>query len=234
MSTLTKVICISLAVYAGNSQAAMITENGSTVSFTYDDSLLDLFGSPVISGDNFFFTPTNFKATSINTGALGFDNTASTTKVTITSLAGNSNKISFVNLTERGNYNQLNVLANPSTAQASVAGQIRALDIASQNEVTDFIHTSAFTQTAANFQTTNWTGTASVNVGSLNTSSIVLTIENLLFAVSPSLGDYAFVEKNFAGLSVVTTSPVPLPAAAWMFGAALFGFLSLSKRQNRL
>jgi len=31
---------------------------------------------------------------------------------------------------------------------------------------------------------------------------------------------------------IVSTSVVPLPAAAWMFGAALFGLLSVARRRQ--
>jgi hypothetical protein len=233
MKTPSKLLCVSLVLFAGAAQSAIITQNGNTVSFTYDDAGLGLFGTPTVSGDSFFFTPTNFKAQSINTGSLGFGNTASTTAVTIKALQ-NTSSIDSISLTERGDYNQMNVVDNTmSHAKVGVGGQIRALDVATQDEVTSQISHAAFATTADDFTTTNWTGTASVDTTSLSSKAITLTIQNLLFAVSPTVGDYAFVEKKFAGLKV-STSAVPLPAAVWLFGAALFGFLSVSKKNRQL
>ncbi|MEQ1531460.1 MAG: hypothetical protein ABL925_19265 [Methylococcales bacterium] len=102
------------------------------------------------------------------------------------------------------------------------------------NEVTDWITPSAAsTQQTSFFPTVNWNATAAADVSSLGSSSVNVTIENILIALSDKFGDLGFIEKKGVVLGA-EVSAVPLPAAVWTFGAALLGFLSVSKRKHQL
>jgi hypothetical protein len=63
-----------------------------------------------------------------------------------------------------------------------------------------------------------------------NKTDVLVTITNSLFAAATG-GSSASISKDLASVSV-TTSPVPLPPAAWLFGSALVGLVSLSRRRR--
>ncbi|MGD8312254.1 MAG: hypothetical protein PVJ66_06625, partial [Gammaproteobacteria bacterium] len=49
---ITATVLTVLSIFSSITQAALITVNGTNVSFTYDDSLLGLFGTPTVFGDS--------------------------------------------------------------------------------------------------------------------------------------------------------------------------------------
>jgi len=63
-----------------------------------------------------------------------------------------------------------------------------------------------------------------------NKTSIDVSIVNSLFAVAFGSGDIAQISKTSASLTV-GVAPIPLPAAVWLFGSALIGFVSFSGRR---
>src|SRR3569832_2621167 len=52
--------------FSGVAFAASVTLSGDSVDFTFDDTLMGLFGQPVLSGDTLSFTPVDFQASSPN------------------------------------------------------------------------------------------------------------------------------------------------------------------------
>jgi len=218
-----KLFVFLVIVFSGSSNAALMTTTGNTVSFTYDDMLLGLFGSPTISGDSLFFTPSNFKA--LRENKAGGKLVSSTFSVRIDSLQGGA--INSVALTEKGDY-----LLEGAKAKVAVLGELRAVDVADPFTTYSANITSAspFTETAFTGPTGKWTASAYLDLPGV--SSVIVNIENILRAKIDrgNTGDeLAFIEKKFAGLSVTT---VPLPQAVWLFGAGLFGLLSVSKRKK--
>lgn len=63
-----------------------------------------------------------------------------------------------------------------------------------------------------------------------NKESIAVSITNSLFAFAFTPLDIARIEKTEASLSV-QIAPVPLPAAAWLFGSALIALVSIQRRK---
>jgi hypothetical protein len=68
-----------------------------------------------------------------------------------------------------------------------------------------------------------------------NVTSINLSLTSILTASTSTLGEYAFIQNKFVGGGLVTieTSPVPVPAAIWLFASGLFGIIGLARRVNR-
>lgn len=219
----TGVFLLSQAL-SGAAYAASVTLIGNNVDFTFDDSLMGLFGQPKIAGDTLYFLPVNFEAQSLNGSGLGF--TRDTINIEVTAHTGwNFNS---VNLLERGDYL---LLGNGS--MVDVTGQIRVFDTAMPlTELVDGI-TPSSPLTMTGVPTKNWDANASVDVSAWNTATkLNVTIENLLLASTTSSNSLAFVEKKFAGLTLITT-PVPEANTYTMMlaGMGLVGFMVARRKR---
>lgn len=214
------IFLLLLLTFFGSSQANVVTINGTNVSFTYEDSLLGLLGTPTVTGDQLFFTPTAFSASA--TGLTSFDLQHSTINIGVSALNGGI--INTVKLIEKGDY-----ISKGGSSHVDAGGQIRVADTtAPLDEVTDFLTLSSpFAQQSNFFPTQNWQASASANALIFGTSKVNVTIENILVALSNAFGDLGFIEKKAVVLGI---SSVPLPACVWLFGTVLLGFLAHCKR----
>jgi hypothetical protein len=79
--------------------------------------------------------------------------------------------------------------------------------------------------------TTSSTGTLGVNNAVFQTplTSVDIVITNSLFAATFGPDSAASISKSLASLTV-TTAAVPVPAAAWLFGSALVGLVTIGRR----
>lgn len=219
------VVALGLAAvsWGGTAAAVPVTVAGTTVSFTFDDALAGLFGTPGVAGDALLFTPTNFKAQAFNSA--GIVSASQTFNVQVSANPGYL--IAAVKLNETGDYYNLG-----SSSAVAVGGQLRVFDLETPlaPALTASIAASqpltAVTSFGA-FATTNWDASASLTLpvsgwggadGAISNANV--TIENILLARSLMLGDAAFIEKKFTGLAIVTT-PVPEPQAYLLFAAGL-------------
>jgi hypothetical protein len=224
MSTFKKIFFAFLFItVSGASNASLVTVNGDTVSFTYDNILSGLFGTPTVSGNSLVFLPAGFKAQSVDGAASEL--TSSTFQVKIDRLDGHH--ISNIALTEKGDY-----LLNGAGAKVGALGELRASDVIFpfQEYVSKIKSVNPFVETGL-ASTTNWVATANLAFASDTISSLYVSIENILFAQSDIKHDIAFIEKKFVGLTVTA---VPLPQALWLFCAGMMGLLSMSKRKKLL
>jgi hypothetical protein len=228
------VLGLSAALLSGSAFAVMVTVAGSNVSFTYDTALLGLYGTPTVSGDSLIFTPTSFFAESTN--GEGFALTNATLNIGITANSGY--QFSSISLTERGDYFLVG-----SDAEVGVTGQIRVFDQDDpiNNEVTDNIAATApfnVVSTLSNITTTNWTANAGVTIPGTGwggndgiVDGVNLTIENLLYASTTTLGSAAFIEKKFAGSTVIISAvPEAETYAMMLAGLGLVGFMARRRR----
>ncbi|MFA5985426.1 MAG: hypothetical protein WC782_15520 [Methylococcaceae bacterium] len=221
-----KILFLLMLTFFSQAQASLVTVNGNSVSFTYDDSLLDLFGAPIVTGDSLYFTPTSFRATGI-----GFvDLVSSTFNIKVSALGNNF--VSSVGLTERGDY-----ISYGASSQVALGGEVRVVDLS--NPLTEVVGqitpTSAFVHQASIFPTKDFEATAGVDFSSIGATSVNITLQNILVALTASFSDIAFIEKKgiilgISSLPIVDGISVPLPAAVWLFGTCLVGFLAYSKR----
>lgn len=210
LKTMKWAAAVGVLALASAAQAVSVTQVGTNVSYTYDDALLGLFGTPTLVGDSLVFTPVDFFAASSN-GA-GFVGTNKTLNIRITANPGY--QFSAVSLTERGDYYLIG-----SDAEVAVGGQIRVIDLDDpiNNEVTGSIAATApldVHTTISGFTTTNWTATASVVVPGAAAGwggadgvvdSVSLTIENLLIKTCSSPAP----PRRAARPSSRRSSPVP-------------------------
>ncbi len=223
------VLGLSAAAWGGAAAAVPITVTGATVSFTFDDALAGLFGTPVAAGDALIFTPTDFKAQALNSAGI----VAASQTFNVQVSANPGYLITAVNLSEAGDYYNLG-----SSSAVAVGGQLRVFDLetplapALTASITASQPLTAVTSFAA-FATTDWNASANVTLPASGwggadgaISNVNVGIENILLARSLVLGDAAFIEKKFAGLAVVTTT-VPEPEAYLLFtvGLGLVGWM---------
>lgn len=224
------VLGLSAALLSGSALAVTTTLAGTNVSFTFDSALLGLYGTPTVSGDSLVFTPTSFSAQSSN--GQGFVMTNATLNIAITANAGY--QFSTINLTERGDYFRIG-----DDAQVAVGGQIRVFDQDDpiNNEVTgSIVATAPFSATTsfANFSASNWTANASATVPGSGwggddgiVSGINLTLENLLIARTSETSSVAFIEKKFAGTTIIISAvPEADTYAMLLAGLGLVGFMA--------
>jgi hypothetical protein len=228
MSSFNKLL-FTLAIVACSASSNAATIYGNNFSFTFEDSLSTLFGTPAVSGDSLIFAPSDFSALSLNGNGQAF--TSSSFVVKIASL--NNKSIDALALTETGDY-----LREGAGAKLAVGGELRAVDLA-HPFVSNVgkITSGPFVETEFGDDTANWEANASLAFSS-DTTSIWVTIQNILRAKTSAVGELAFIQKKFVGLTVVASQDVPvtvpLPQAVWMFGVGLFGLLSVSKRKKLL
>ncbi|MEW6119365.1 MAG: PEP-CTERM sorting domain-containing protein [Pseudomonadota bacterium] len=227
----------ALCLAAAQAQAVPVTLAGTTVSFTFDDALAGLFGTPSVSGDALFFTPTNFKA--ISSSGAGFVSASQTFNVAVTANAGY--QIAGASLTENGDYYNINTNFAGFEGVA-VGGQLRLVDLdapftpAVVGAISATAPLTATTTFPSGFATSNWTATAAAAVplgwGGADgiATAVNVTIENILIASSLNAASAAFIEKKFAGLEIVTT-PVPEPETYAFFLAGLGLVAALVRRR---
>jgi hypothetical protein len=189
---------------AQTASATSVTLSGSTVDFTYDDSLVTLFGTPSVLNDSIYFTPTIFDVTSLNGAGISFTNDL--TNIKVTPKAGFD--LDSISLFERGTY----LLLGPGAKSVEAAGQISAFDLSNPAVFSASSLVSTLT-TATGLPAKYWEASAGID---LDTSAwqegtgINLTIENYLLASTTAPGSLAFMDKSFIGASFAT-SPVPEP-----------------------
>lgn len=214
---------------SGSVFAASVTLSGDTVDYTFNDTLLGLFGPASLSGDTLYFTPTSFKSESLN-GA-GFALSNSTMNIQVSAHEGWA--FSNVALIEKGDYI---LLGGASTAD--VTGQMRVFDL--DSVLTDM--TTSIQATAAldhvGLPTTNWEAGAVIDLSAwADTRAVNVTVQNLLLASTSGASSLAFVDKKFVGLNPAMTaiqiSPVPEAHTYGMMLAGL-GLIGWKIKRRRL
>ncbi len=225
-----------LLLGSGIASAANITLVGTDASFTFDDTLMGLFGTPTLTGNTIFFTPNDFNA--ISTNGSGTVLSSSSMNMIITPNQGTT--LSSIGLQERGVYS-----LSGSGSSVGVGGQIRAFSMVNPIAVQDSMPILTSTDLTVNDNSiNNWVATAGMNLDSAmwqGAGAINFSIQNILKATTVNNVSAALVDKNFAGFSitassgeVVPPSAVPVPAAAWLFGSGLVGLVGVSRRRLRV
>jgi PEP-CTERM motif len=221
-------LLISLCFYLSQTHAATILLSGTNFDVQYDSSTLGSYGSPSISGDVVFFTPTVFKAESLNGN--GFATSSGTINFQI--IPRNNFAIANISLLEKGDY-----ILRGADSFVGISGQTRAFGLSNPLiDVTNPITPSSTLSIATGSQQ-NWLGNSNLNLTRLSLSpseAVNYTVENLLEAYTESAAagpKRAFIEKKFSAFSVAVVSPVPEPAA-WVMMLCGIGFVGLLNRKK--
>lgn len=222
-------LCLSAVLHSPITLAIPLTIAGTHVSFTYEDSLAGLFGTPVVAGDSFYFTPTEFEAQSIGQGLVV---TSETFNVTVTANSGYV--ITSAQLNEEGDYYKLG-----PDGDVAVGGKLIVRDLAAPltSISSSITPTTSLEMTTSldDFELTGWDAIVYVDLpdawGSVD--GINVTIKNVLLAYSPSAGSSSYIGKTFAGLTVAT-SPVPETKHYTMLLAGLGLVGCMVRRKNHL
>jgi len=230
---LQSILLISLGLLIPQVYAAPATLFGANFDVIYDDSLLGLFGAPTLSGNTVFFTPTSFKAESLN--GIGIATANSTLNLRI--IEKNNKSITAFSLVEAGDYRLLG-----SGSFVTIGGQTRVFDLLNPAILDTKQITTTSNLSIVNIPsdptTHNWTSSSLISLSDpkwSDTTSFNYTIENLLTAYTEPTGSgpkLAFIEKKFAGSTislVVTTIPEPDTYAMFLAGLGFMGFISRRK-----
>jgi hypothetical protein len=210
----------------GTAFAASVTLAGNTVDFTFDDTLLGLFGQPGLSGDTLYFTPVDFKSQSLN-GA-GYALTSNSLGIKLTAHSGWS--FSSVDLAEKGDY-----LLLGTGSQAAVSGQLRAFDAAHPlADVTASIQTGNPLDQIG-LATHNWTSQTALDLSAWTAAQTInVTVENILLASTGTASSVAFVEKKFVALTPAMLAVTPVPEAdTYAMMLAGLGLVALAGARRR-
>lgn len=209
-----------LVLGMGSAQAAML--EGDTVWFSFDDSLLGLFGNASVSGDTLSFDPTAFKANAAGPGIV----TVSATTPLITITTKDMWVLDGVELFEQGDY--FRIESGASTTLVGAGGQfiVNGSPVAvSAGGLTEYLTVADVINDG--LSTTGWTASAGV---ALSGDSATVKVQNILLAGLTGGLEAAFIEKKLVEIAVDTTF-VPIPAAVWLFGSALFGLTMVGRRR---
>ena len=206
--------CVLFLIASAAAQAAIITQQGQDVSFTYDDSTL--YGTGTVVGNSIFFSPTSLKAESLNTD--GTVQSIEMLDITVEVKPGNQGgyEITEFQLVELGDY-----LLNGSSSSVTINGDLTVTSNTKTCGGSDCEDSEAFS--AAPLTTvgalTEWTASAGINfadtAGWVSDTSVLAQIDNVLEATSTVNGESAMIQKKAQGVGlVVNPSVVPVPAAA--------------------
>lgn len=221
---------ILLLFFSLTSNAALVSLVGDDVTFTYDDALLGLFGTPTVSGNTLIFNPTTFSATA--TGDVSPVMTLSTINIGVQANDLNS-IVSNTSLTERGDY--LRDLGVPAmggvgpvmNAEVDASGQIR-VSKGIQEVVANIVPDDLSVTDAL----TNWEALAIADVASLGGNILNVFMQNILFADSDATDAIAFIQKSLVALEV-ETQVIPIPPSLILLGSVLIGLFSIGRRKRQ-
>ncbi len=229
MLNLKNAIVLSSLLVVTTAQSAIITQNGTDISFTYDDSTM--FGIGTVVGNSISFLPTNFLAESY--GVATPDSSTDTLKVTIESFTAGYTMDMFT-LAEFGDYR-----LDGATASADASAWF-LVDSATTScggfacTDSDIFSTGPLADTAGVLAAWSLGGTLDLanTVGWGSDTKVILQLQNNLLAKTATAGDVAFIQKKKGGIGI-TVNPVPVPAAVWLFGSGLIGLVGLARRKAR-
>ena len=226
---------LGLASFSTN--AAVVTECGNDVCFTYDNATL--FGSGTIVGNNIFFTPGDFLAESLNGEGVVTSN--ETLNIDVTSKVEGQQWIQGIALIEQGDYK-----LDGTGASADVSGMLAVTsnttldpstaipplfpDGTSPYRIEELFNAGTLADTGGVL--TQWSADALVDLGDAagwgSDSDVNVTVENLLSATTLNSGEEAFVQKKFG---VIGVSVVPIPGAVFLFPSALVALAWFRRRR---
>ncbi len=214
---------------AAPANAAIITACGPNVCYEYDNAqaAVALTGTPSLVGDDMQFLPSAFKAQS--SGGAGWVTATANFIFSRVYTVDPNNEIASFKTFEEFDYE----IITDGQVRAALYTQARSNILSSDGTSTlvNWGPVSGDTGGAQIDDITAWLYPATAFTGAA--SDMAVTIQNTLRAFTDASAEDAFIQKKFT-LTTLTTSPVPVPAAVWLFGSALGLFGWLRRRAARL
>ena len=239
--TLSTVMWGMLGLAAAQAQASICSsyagageswKEGATVCFVYDPNDIDsLYGTPSVSGDTIFVTPTDFKAEALDDSGTAITSGTGTVQI----IAKPGYVLDAINFRELGDYK---MVSSTGSTSVDVDPWLRVFDwtdpLFGQEETMTVPVTGDLTIADGNFH--DWSAAGSFDLTTAawdGKDHVGLTLQNTLTAISTVVGESAFIQKKAIGAGIeVTTSPVPVPAAVWLFGSGLLGLVGVARRRS--
>ena len=237
LSTYATATLAAAAVLTGTAADAAInygTFNGDTVIFANVQEDTDVFGAPIVSGDNLIFTPVDFQVQAeggeieLLDATVGFD-----------LIAQDGFTLDEVNLQETGFYSLIGVGGATTSVTAAIAGTVTFIEaggvaINLANNQAQFSEIFVQDNLGDGMDILNaWSGDIDVDLSDLalaaglssqqaqNITRATFVIDNQLIATSED-GSVSFIDKKGFDAFVVSV-PEPTSAAVILAGAGLLG-----------
>jgi hypothetical protein len=212
---------VSAIAASASASVAWSSPSGTTPTYNYSngESVLGLFGDPLVLANSFVFFPSDFKATASNgssqttTDSLSFDITCKPNQ-----------KVTAVTVNELGDYSIL------GSGSVKAEGTLIITDlITSANTLSPLISTPASPITTTTSAAGSWTATATaVNLpNGWTTFHVILT--NILQA-SADAESSSVIQKKFTQAGLEVSIIVPEPASIGVLLTAGSGLLLRRRR----
>jgi hypothetical protein len=235
-------LIISAMLFSATSQAAIITQNGTDVSFTYDDATL--YGTGNVVGNSISFKPVDFKVESLGGTAidLGNGNSISGGQATLSQtlkITMNATTVGYAmdmfQVVEIGDYR----LDGAPTADVDVSAYVDIESLTTNCGIFACSNTGNIFTAGSLGDTglvlTPWSLGGSLNLADTagwgSDTGVVMTLQNNILAYTENTGETAFIQKKQGGIGIVV-NPIPVPAAVWLFGSGLIGLISVARRKK--
>ena len=239
MKTVIAIFILGLSSICASSSVADVVYGdfaGATVQFNnvresspdIPDQVSDLFGAPVVSGNDLVFTPQQFEAFQEGTGTNLVDSQLS---LSIEALAGF--EITSVTFSEFGDYQvSTPFLAGQAAISFSADGFVTSGGV---TQADGFVFTESGVASAGGFISDTLTNSFTIDVEP--TAAADLTLSNTLIASAFSATDAAVVDKQGVTITVTTqaagqTTAVPEPSSFGLFILTAAGLVVRRKRRS--
>lgn len=216
-----RALCSAALILPLVSKAAIVTQMGDDVVFTYDDSTK--FGTGIVVGNTISFSPDNFRAEVIPGSGFDFDNDVLDIDITVKD--GLTLVLDSITTTEVGDYA---LFGSDTFVSASLYTEV-------DSNTWGAIPVNAVTVDTGNITTPNdntlslWNLTNINNWGWENETSVTFTIQNNLTAYAGSSSEFAWIQKKDGTVSI-DVQVVPLPGAAIFFISAMGSVFVLRRK----
>jgi hypothetical protein len=213
---------LGLLAVAHASPAALITLDAERFSVTYDDAQAGPYGQGFLSGslDTIYFQPSTFSALSGGSPAI----TPASLQLSFTINPGYT--FAGLNFAERGDY----FLFGTGTVGVDAAIQAVNADTAASA----MLNPASTVPLDVTGNSTQWEVTGSLLAGLGVPQTLLLTLDNELFASAP-VGELSFIQKTYVGFQVVAVAqPVPEPSSWALLLAGMLAALLAGRRRVRM
>lgn len=223
------VAAAGLALVSAGANAGLITVEGATVKFSFDDSIAGYS----IAGDTLSFFPAGIVAE--RNANVGLD-VASFSIPLVNIYAKTGYALTELAFQEQGDYQRIQDSANATGVKVTGAFYVNgdSQAITPSQPLSTALSASDFFNPAAG--SSLWS--AEYNVALNSVASVATRVDNTLFAgVLASGFNFASIRLGQLAFNIDTVelagppAAVPLPGAVWLFGSAMVGFL-VSRRKN--